>query len=340
MSSTNAVVINVAGHAPGTNVITINMVVPDATNSISQPATNAAAQTSDSWWLTRSLENVWGNAGHPHVIHIIIIIVLAIVVHLVATFIRNFSELLINKSHEKKYPFDFVTHQPKFVTLTRLIVSTLTFVIYALAIYIILVFEYPSVTSGAFKTYLTSAAVIGLALSFGLQGLVQDVVTGITLICSDAMDVGDTVDLMNGVIGRVERIGLRFTKVVNFYNQEIFVPNRNIINVSRFPHGGILAYVDIQIPLKVDQNAVVQAIETIAKGVQAQFNAIIFDEPAFGKIQATPGNWSYLRVRFRIWPGQNSIIENVFVQQMAATMKTFDPTYIPSQIVVTYRAMS
>jgi moderate conductance mechanosensitive channel len=298
-------------------------------NSTTGSSTNAVSA------LPGPLEQFW--SGTPHIVHIGVIVALAIIVHLVVRLIRYISETVITKSHEKKNPLGFVTQQPKFITLTRLIVSFAVFIVYAAAIYIIIALEYPN--DNTFKTYLTSAAVIGLALSFGLQGLVQDVVTCITLILSDAMEVGDTVDLMNGVIGRVERIGLRFVKVVNFYNQEISVPNRTIANVSRFPHGGIFAFVDVQIPTKVDQDAVVKTIQTVAKGVQSQFSAIIFDEPAFSKVEATPGNWNYMRVRFRIWPGQNSIIENVFVQQTAAAMKTFDPNYATWQIVTTYRAM-
>lgn len=299
----------------------------NTTNGVS---TNAAPP------LPAPVEHIWHKAHHTE--HIIIIVALAIGVHLFVRFIRYISEVLIKKSHEKRNPLGFVTQQPKFITLSRLIVSSLVFIIYAAAVYVIIALEYPN--DNTFKTYLTSAAVIGLALSFGLQGLVQDVVTCITLILSDAMEVGDTVDLMNGVIGRVERIGLRFVKVINFYNQEISVPNRTIANVSRFPHGGIFAFVDIQIPTKVDQNAVVQAIQTVAKGVQYQFSAIILTEPAFTKVETTPGNWNYMRVRFRIWPGQNSIIENTFVQQTAAAIKTLDPTYATWQIVVTYRAMN
>jgi Ca2+/Na+ antiporter len=41
--------------------------------------------------------------------------------------------------------------------------------------------------------YLASATVIGLAISFGSKGLVQDIVIGLTLIFSDAMEVGDLV---------------------------------------------------------------------------------------------------------------------------------------------------
>ncbi|HTR41234.1 MAG TPA: mechanosensitive ion channel domain-containing protein [Pseudomonadales bacterium] len=299
-------------------------------NNTNGASTNALPQ------LVGPLGQFW--SGSSHLVHILIIVVIAIAVHALVRFVRYFSEVLITKSHEKKNALGFVTEQPKFVTLSRLVISVAVFLIYAVAIYVILSLEFPN--DNTFKTYLTSAAVIGLALSFGLQGLVQDIVTGITIILSDTIDVGDTVDLMNGVIGRVERIGLRFVKVINVYNQEIYVPNRNIANISRFPHGGIHAFVDIQIPVKVDQSAVVQTIQTVAKGVQSQFSAIIFDEPAFSKVETTPGNWNYMRVRFRIWPGQNNIIENVFVQQTTAAMKTFDPNYATWQIVTTYRAMN
>ena len=284
------------------------------------------------------VENFWNS--HSNLVHIAIIVGLAFAAHLIVKFVRHFSDWLILKTHEKKHTFGFVTQQPKFITLTRLIVSAVTFAIYASAILLVLLVSFHSGTEKVFQTYLTSAAVIGLALSFGLQGLVQDVVTCITLILSDAMDVGDTVDLMNGVIGRVERIGLRYTKVINFYNQEIYVPNRAIANVSRFPNGGIYVYVDVQIPAGADQQKAVQTIQSVANGMRAQFNAIILTEPVFGKIEKTPGDWNFLRMQFQIWPGQNLFIDNSFRSQMVAAMKTCDANYADWQVVITYRAMT
>lgn len=309
-------------------------------NSATGAATNSATTNAGTslqlnpFHVVDNFNAAWSQSHHFG--HVLIIIILAITVHVLVRFIRYFSEVVITRSHEKRNPLGFVTQQPKFITLSRLIVSSIVFIIYALAIYVILYLEYPN--DSTFKTYLTSAAVIGLALSFGLQGLVQDVVTCVTLILSDAMDVGDTVDLMNGVIGRVERIGLRFTKVINFYNQEIFVPNRNIMNVSRFTHNGIFAYADVQIPPKADQNAVVETIQRVADGVRTQFNAIILADPVYGVVHTTPGNWNYLRVQFVIWPGQNAIIETTFRSQMVNAMKTFDPAYADWEVVVTYRA--
>jgi moderate conductance mechanosensitive channel len=274
--------------------------------------------------------------GTPSGTHILVIVALALLAHVSVKTIRHTSEWFILKSHAKKNPFAFVTEQPKFITLTRLIVSAITFVIYFLAIGFILVegLHFP------LMTYLASASVIGLAISFGSQNLVQDVVTGITLIFSNTIDVGDLVDL-GGVIGRVESIGLRFTKLVNFYNQEIFVPNRNIGNVSRFPRGGIYAYADIQVPQKADQARLAQVITEIVKGTWTQFQAIVLAEPQIGEIEtAEPGGWNFLRVKFTIWPGQGGLIETTFRQQVVNAMKTFEPAYADWMVTVTYRAMS
>jgi moderate conductance mechanosensitive channel len=271
----------------------------------------------------------------PPEIHILIVMGLAFIVHLAVKIVRHISEWSINKSQAEKNPFGFVTQQPKFITLTRLIVSAITFIIYFLAIGFVLVEGFHV----NLNTYLASASIIGLAISFGSQSMVQDLVTGVTLIFSNAMDVGDIVDL-SGTIGRVERIGLRFTKLINFYNQEIFVPNRNIGNVSRFPQDGIHAYTDIQVPAAADPQKIIQKIREVAKGTWMQFGGIILAEPELGQIEATePGGWNYLRVQFKIWPGQGILIETTFRQQITYAMKSFDPNYADWMVTVTYRAI-
>jgi small conductance mechanosensitive channel len=83
------------------------------------------------------------------------------------------------------------------------------------------------------KTYVASATVIGLTVGSGLQGLVQDVITGLTLIFSDTLNVGEVVDL-SGQTGRVDRIGLRFTTLITLLEQRVHVPNRNINQISRY----------------------------------------------------------------------------------------------------------
>jgi small-conductance mechanosensitive channel len=172
---------------------------------------------------------------------------------------------------------------------------------------------------------------------------VQDVVISLTLIFSDALDAGDLVEIAGTVVvvGRVEEIGLRFTTLRNFYNQTVFIPNRTIANVSRFPGGGVFAYADVQIPAGVDRDRVVQAVKNTANGMWVQFGAIILSEPVIGPVETVPdGGWDFIRVHFKIWPGQGNLIETTFRQQIISVMKTFSPNYADWQVPVTYRAMT
>jgi moderate conductance mechanosensitive channel len=274
----------------------------------------------------------------PVAVHVLIIVALAFGVHVIVKIIHRASEWLIQKNSAKNHPFGFVTGKPKFITLTQLVVSGVTFAVYFITVGLVLIALF-HFNDTFLKTYLSSAAVVGLALSFGLQGLVQDVVTGVTLILSDAIDVGDIMDL-SGTIGRVEQIGLRFTKVINFYNQEIFVPNRNIANVARFSHGGVYAYADVQIAQQIDQEKAAALIREVTLGVWSQFSAIILSEPELGEIErAKPGGWNFMRVQFKVWPGQ-TLIETAFRPQMVSAMKSLDLNYADWMVPVTYRAIS
>ncbi len=267
---------------------------------------------------------------------VLLIIGLALCAHLAIQGVGAISERIIRVTQNHKDRLRFVSQQPKFVTILRLTANTVTWAIYFLAMGLFL--EECGVNLTA---YLASASVIGLAISFGSQGLVQDMVIGLTLIFSDAMDVDDMVEIVGNatVVGRVQEIGLRFTKVINLYNQVVFIPNRTVANVSRFPHGGIYAYADVQVPPGADQDKAVTTIKMIATGMYEQFGAIIVSTPIIDPLRPAPGGgWDFVRVRFMIWPGQGALIEITFRQHVLRAMKAFDPGYSDWQVPVLYRA--
>ena len=249
---------------------------------------------------------------------------------------RHISEWIIYKGHERRNPLGLVTQQPKFITVTRLCVSGLTFFVYFFAVGLIL----QELFDIKLAHYLASASILGLAISFGSQGLVQDIVSGLTLIFCDAMDVGDLVEIAGTatVSGRVEKIGLRFTKLINFYNQQVMIPNRTIANVSRFPAGGVDVYGDVQLPACSGSPKAVPIIENLAREMQGQFGGVILSEPILDRTALTPGeDGGYLRVHFKIWPGQGALIETTFRQRVVSALKTIDPNYADWQVPVTYR---
>jgi len=271
-------------------------------------------------------------------LQIAVIVVLAILAHFLVRLLQDISDWLIRKSAAKKSHVGFVARTPKFVTLTGLITSALTLVIYSVGLFFVLyVLGVPTKTFIA--TYLATASVVGFAVGFGSQGLIQDVITGLTMIFTNTLEVGDMVEI-SGNVGRVENVGLRFTELRNFYNQQVFLSNRNIANIARYPRGGVFAYVDVQIPREADRKEITEVVGRLAKGMWQQFNAIILREPDISDIRpAKPDEREFLRVTFKIWPGQGALMETTFRQRVIDAMKQINSSYADWMVVVTYRAL-
>ena len=270
----------------------------------------------------------------PTSVRIVVIVLLAILAHFTVQGLKRLSGWMLTLKLETDAATTeiFTRRYPKIATVTTILVSGLNFTIYFMAIGLILREFKVSLTA-----YLASASIIGLAVGFGLQGLVQDVVIGLTLIFSDALNIEDVVEL-SGQVGKVENIGLRFTTMVNLHGQKIYVPNRNITTISRFRRGSIRGYVDIQLPDEIDEETVTEAVKSIATGLFSQQKSIILEKPElFGVKEAKGGNWRYLRVKFRLWPGQNAIIETTFKQRVIDFMKKTHPNYSDWMITIAYR---
>ena len=223
--------------------------------------------------------------------------------------------------------------RPKFATVVTIVVSALTFAIYFAAIGLIL-----NELGVNLTTYVASASVIGLAVGFGLQGFVQDVVVGLTLIFTDVLTIGDMVDI-SGQTGRVQRIGLRFTTLLNFLDQKVNIPNRNVAQINRYRRGYVRAYVDVQVPDGAHVEDFAATTERLAQGMRQQFPAVILTDPeSMGVKAAEAGNWRYVRIKFKLWPGQGVIIETAFKQRLLSTLKSSFPDYADWMVSVSYRA--
>lgn len=270
----------------------------------------------------------------PISLRILAIILIAILAQFGLRALRRISQWLLSLQigQSDLNTENLIKRFPKIYTVSTILVSAFTFTIYFLAVGLILQEFNISLTA-----YLASASVIGLAIGFGAQGFVQDVVIGLTLIFSDTMDIGDVVDL-SGQVGKVDKIGLRFTTLINLHGQQIYVPNRNISAIGQFRGGCVRAYVDIQIPKNMDEKSITEQIHSIGRGMQQQHKSIILTPPeVFGVKETKDGNWRYLRIKFRLWPGQGDIIEKFFKQRIILFMKQVYEPYDEWLITVTYK---
>ena len=109
---------------------------------------------------------------------------------------------------------------------------------------------------------LAGAGVIGLAVGFGSQTLVRDVITGIFLLLEDAVAVGDVVQLA-GLTGVVENLSIRSIKLRATDGSLHIIPFSAVTTVTNMTRDFAFAVIDITIPYTEDVERVLQALREV-----------------------------------------------------------------------------
>ncbi|MCM3118136.1 mechanosensitive ion channel family protein [Neobacillus sp. MER 74] len=169
--------------------------------------------------------------------------------------IRNLSPLSTSERREE--------------TLSRLLDNVLSYVVYFIAFMMIL-----SVLGIDVKALIAGAGVVGLAVGFGAQSLVKDVISGFFIIFEDQFSVGDHVRI-GQFEGNVEAIGLRTTKVKSWTGELHILPNGSIIEVTNFSINNSIAVVDIAIAYGEDIAKAEKVIEEAIQFMPAQYEELV-----------------------------------------------------------------
>lgn len=151
-------------------------------------------------------------------------------------------------------------------TLLKLLENALSYVVYFSAILAILQ-EFNIDVKGL----LAGAGVLGLAVGFGAQSLVKDVISGFFILFEDQFSVGDYVKIGTAE-GSVEEIGLRTTKIKNFTGEIFILPNGTISQVVNYSMKNSLAIVDVTIPFEL-------GVEKIEGSINSYLESMGRDNP-------------------------------------------------------------
>lgn len=134
--------------------------------------------------------------------------------------------------------------QRRLTTLQGVLLSALTYSIYFTAV--ILILFTMGVTWKGLAPLLGAASVLGLAIGFGAQRLIRDVITGMFILGEGQFDVGDWVTI-GTVSGRVEDIGLRITRVRDDQGRCYTVANGDITQVFNASRGLLRLPIEINL---------------------------------------------------------------------------------------------
>jgi moderate conductance mechanosensitive channel len=185
-----------------------------------------------------------------------IAIIKLLFLYIIYLVVKSVGRRLIEHSFDKYKAKREVT-SGRVYTLEKLLLNIFSYVLFF--ILIMIVFEVLGIHT---TSLLAGASVIGLAVGFGAQGLVSDIVTGFFILLEQQIDVGDYVTV-SGFDGIVEEVGLRTTRLRSFDGTLHFIPNRQIVTLSNHSRGNMRALVDIGIAYDADIDQAITVIQSV-----------------------------------------------------------------------------
>lgn len=212
-------------------------------------------------WDEVTNEDLWLSIGEGALKILLTVLLASVVIRIGKAMIRNIFKL------RAKSPLTFSERREN--TLLKLLENILTYVVYFIAFVNIL-----SIMTFDIKGLIAGAGVVGLAVGFGAQSLVKDVITGFFIIFEDQFSVGDYIRIGN-FEGYVEEIGLRTTKIKSWTGELHILPNGSITEVTNFSLNNSIAIVDVTVAYEENIVEVERIIEDLLKTLPEKYEELV-----------------------------------------------------------------
>ena len=145
-----------------------------------------------------------------------------------------------------------------------------------------------------------SAGVLGLAIGFGAQTLIRDVIAGFFLLFEGLLHVGDVVQI-GATSGTVESIGLRVTTVRADDGALRVVPNGQITEYANYSTGGVRAVVDVPLARDVPVDQAMKVLTEVGT-TWAQASGAALEPPQVPGIMGFSGGEVVIRLSVLVAP--------------------------------------
>ena len=171
------------------------------------------------------------------------------------------------------------------------------------------------------------AAVGAVALGFGAQRIVQDILAGFFIIAERQYGFGDLIrlsvpSLPNPAIGTVEDVTLRVTTVRTVDGEVVITPNGQITQVTNLSRDWARAVVDVPVPAAADVNRVSELLRLIGEEAyqEPDLRSLLLDAPAVMGVQSIDVDQFQIRVVARTLPGKQFDVGRMLRVRIAARL--------------------
>ncbi len=201
------------------------------------------------------------------------VIIKVVSVLIITKIVLNFGNFIIESVISSKKTRGIPIEKKKTDTLISILKSIFKYLVYFISIVTILkIFGIPT------ESIIATAGIGGLAIGFGAQHLVSDIISGFFILFEEQFSVGDYVTT-SGVSGIVEEIGLRVSKIRDFSGDLHIVPNGKIEMVTNHTKGNMRALVDVTVAYEENIDEVINILKQTCEETRRELSKIIMEGP-------------------------------------------------------------
>lgn len=185
-------------------------------------------------------------------------------------------------------------------TLRHIVISVVRIVLWSVAS-IMIIGELGFETG----TLLTGAGIVGLAVGFGAQSLVKDVISGFFILLEDQYGIGDSVKIGDHE-GMVEHMTLRTTVLRNFEGQVHVIPNGSIVGVSALNRDWARAVVDVTVTPSVEIGHLFRVLEATAARLSSEYPDNLIGKPKLLGLEKLSEEGATVRMAVKTKPSKRA----------------------------------
>jgi small conductance mechanosensitive channel len=159
--------------------------------------------------------------------------------------------------------------------------------------------------------FVAPGAVAAVAIGFGAQRVVQDILSGFLIVAERQYGFGDIIRLSiqgnsTTATGTVEEVTLRITRIRSLSGEVIMTPNGQIVQVTNLSRDWARVVVDVPVPVTVDLSHVSEILRLVCAEVFAdpEMKPLLLDPPSVMGVENLEVDHFNLRVVARTLPGK------------------------------------
>lgn len=172
------------------------------------------------------------------------------------------------------------------------------------------------------------ASVVGVALGFGAQRVVQDLLAGFFIVIEHQYGFGDVVRVSqpgtpDGVTGTVEEVTLRVTQLRTVNGELLIIPNGQILQVTNLSRDWARAVIDVPVAAGADLNEVTDRLRAVGEAAydDEDLRPLILDPPSVMGVESMAVDQYTVRVVARTLPGRQFDVSRALRARVASEFR-------------------